>query len=510
MIAGLKKHVAAIVIFTVSVVIGLSTYRDYGVAWDDTTQREIGTVSYNYVFNGDEALLGYADKDYGVGFELPLIILEKQLDLRDTRDIFLMRHLVTHLFFLVSMFGGYLLIYRLFGSRLVACMGFIMLVFHPRIYAHSFFNTKDVPFLSMFLLSLLAIYLLQQKQKTGWYVLAGLVTGYTVATRIMGIVLFGFVSLVVLADVIRANRKGNAIRLYLVRYFAFIVVFLLTLYAAWPYLWTDPVGRFVSAYNAFSHYRWEGEVLFQGRIIKASSLPWTYVPVWIGISTPVLWVFFAIAGIILLLIRFSKTSASFLCDTTQRNFVIYLLSVLIPVLAVILLGSVVYDDWRHLYFIYPPLVIIMLYAVSYFVGRGWKNLVVGAFGLQLYLVAVVMIREHPYQQVFFNRLVSHKEGSLKKKYEMDYWGCSYKEGLEWLLANKAGQVKVGTVKPLSNNRMFLPPGVRDRIVEVGDDDKPYYLVTNYRFAYRDSFPYPLIHRIKAQNSTVLDIYFVEK
>ena len=58
--------------------------------------------------------------------------------------------------------------------------------------------------------------------------------------------------------------------------------------------------------------------------------------------------------------------------------------------------------------------------------------------------------------------------------------------------------------------MFLPPGVRDRIVEVGDDDKPYYLVTNYRFAYRDSFPYPLIHRIKAQNSTVLDIYFVEK
>ena len=510
MIAGLKKHVAAIVIFTVSVVIGLSTYRDYGVAWDDTTQREIGTVSYNYVFNGDEALLGYADKDYGVGFELPLIILEKQLDLSDTRDIFLMRHLVTHLFFLVSMFAGYLLIYRLFRNRLVACMGFVMLVFQPRIYAHSFFNTKDVPFLSMFLLSLFAIYLLQQKQKTGWYVLAGLVIGYTVATRIMGIVLFGFVSLVVLADVIRAYRKGNAIRLYLVRYFAFIVVFLLTLYAAWPYLWTDPVGRFVSAYNAFSHYRWEGEVLFQGRIIKASSLPWTYVPVWIGISTPVLWVFFAIAGIILLLIRFSKTSASFLCDTTQRNFVIYLLSVLIPVLAVILLGSVVYDDWRHLYFIYPPLVIIMLYAVSYFVGRGWKNLVVGAFGLQLYLVAVVMIREHPYQQVFFNRLVSHKEGSLKKKYEMDYWGCSYKEGLEWLLANKAGQVKVGTVKPLSNNRMFLPPGVRDRIVEVGDDDNPYYLVTNYRFAYRDSFPYPLIHRIKAQNSTVLDIYFVEK
>ena len=510
MIAGLKKHVAAIVIFTVSVVIGLCTYKDYGVAWDDTTQREIGTVSYNYVFKGDEALFTYPDKDYGVGFELPLIILEKQLELRDTRDIFLMRHLVTHLFFLVSMFAGYVLIYRLFGNRLVACMGFIMLVFQPRIYAHSFFNTKDVPFLSMFLLSLFAIYLLQQKQRTGWYVLAGLVIGYTVATRIMGIVLFGIVSLVVLVDVIRVKREGSAIRLYVERYLAFIVVFLLTLYVAWPYLWTDPVGRFVSAYNAFSHYRWNGVVLFRGSFIEATRLPWIYVPVWIGISTPILWLAFAASGLVLFVIHFVRRPGVFLHDTTQRNFAIYFLSVLVPVVAVIALHSVVYDDWRHLYFIYPPLVIIMLYAVNYFMGRGWKNLVVGAFGLQLCLVAVFMIREHPYQQVFFNRLVSHKEGSLKKNYEMEYWGCSYKEGLEWLLANKEGQVKVGTVKPLSNNRMFLPPDVRDRIVEVGDGDKPYYLVTDYRFAYRDSFPYPLIHRIKAQNSIVLDIYFVEK
>jgi hypothetical protein len=509
MLQFLKTHIVAILILLACITLGLNTYMDYGVAWDDTTQREIGTVSYNYVFKSDNTLFSYADKDYGVAFELPLIILEKQLGLTDTRDIFLMRHRVTHLFFVLSMFCGYVLAYRLFGNRLLACMGLIILIFHPRIYAHSFFNTKDVPFLSMFLVSLFAIYLLQQKQRAGWYVLAGFIIGYTVATRIMGVVLFGFVSLIALAEILKAYREAIPFKKHIVNYSVFVFVFLLTVYAAWPYLWTDPFSRFISAYKAFSHYRWDGEILFRGEILHATRLPWSYLPIWIGISTPIVWLALAGSGLVLFCIHFARTPRVFLYDPTRRNFTIYFLSVIIPVVAVIALHSVVYDDWRHLYFIYPPLVLMMLYAANHFMTRGRKHLVIGVFAAQLLLLAVVMRKDHPYQQVYFNELVSHKDGYLKKNYEMDYWGCAFKDGLEWLLANKKGEIRVATIKPLSNNHYFLPAAVRNRVVEVGEGDKPYYLVTNYRFDYRDSFDYPLVHRIKAQGSVVLDIFLVK-
>ena len=86
--------------FTVffAAIIGILTYRDYGIAWDESAQRNIGTLCYNYVFNGDNEFLGFTDRQYGTGFELPLVIIEKLLKITDFRDVYLMRHWVTHIF----------------------------------------------------------------------------------------------------------------------------------------------------------------------------------------------------------------------------------------------------------------------------------------------------------------------------------------------------------------------------------------------------------------------------
>ena len=511
MIGIFKRHTGILIIFVVTLLIGLNIYKDYGVAWDDTTQREIGQVSYNYVFNNDDSLFKYRDKDYGVGFELPLIIVEKQLGLTDTRDVFLMRHLLTHLFFLFSMLVGYMLIYKLFKNKFIACVGFLMLVFHPRIYAHSFFNTKDVPFLAMFLLSLAAVYIAFKKDRAKWYLLAGIAAGYTCGTRIMGVILLGFVSLFVLIDIVQALRQKQKVVKQVRNYLLFVAAFILALYVSWPYLWSDPINHFIASYRAFSHYRWHGEVLFRGSLITSTSLPWTYLPIWIGITTPVLWMLFAITGIVLFITRFYKKPLSFLSNTPDRNFLIYFLSFLVPVLAVIVLHSVVYDDWRHLYFIYPPLVMLMAYALDHLMKRYKRNFFRELFAIQAIFIAVFMIKGHPFQQVFFNQLVSHNEGNLKKQFEMDYWGCSYKDGLEWLAKyEKSDSIRVLSIKPLSNNLLLLPAETRKRFIEVSETEVPYYLPTNYRFAYKDSFNHPLLHSIKSGNSPVMDIYRVEK
>ena len=58
-----------------------------------------------------------------------------------------------------------MLAYRLFGSRLVALFAMLLFLLHPRLYAHSFFNTKDLPFLSMFAI---ALYLIHRGVSAGY------------------------------------------------------------------------------------------------------------------------------------------------------------------------------------------------------------------------------------------------------------------------------------------------------------------------------------------------------
>ncbi len=150
----LKKQSGILLLFF-SLIIGLWVYADYGITWDDPIQRTIGEMNYNYVFKGDTALMSFNERDYGVAFELPLIIIEKALHLKDSRSIYLMRHLISHLFFVFSAFMCFLLIVKLYKSKLLASVGILLLLLNPLLYSHSFFNTKDIPFMAMFMVCFL-------------------------------------------------------------------------------------------------------------------------------------------------------------------------------------------------------------------------------------------------------------------------------------------------------------------------------------------------------------------
>ncbi len=178
-----------IVLFFASVVVGLSLYQDYGISWDEPIQREIGTLTYNYVSKGDQAFKSSEFRDLGTGFELVLVFIEKKLHIEDSRDIYLARHLATHLLFLLSVFCGYILCLRLFKDQFIACLGFVLLAFMPRIYAHSYFNSKDIPFLCSFIITFMVGQMAFEKNRSGWYLLLGLAAGYATSIRAMGILL---------------------------------------------------------------------------------------------------------------------------------------------------------------------------------------------------------------------------------------------------------------------------------------------------------------------------------
>ena len=185
----LSTHYLGLILFVVALIICAATYKDYGIAWDEPAQRELGNVAYDYVCHLPSTYTTFSNRQYGVGFELPLIAIERYLKLTDSRDIYLMRHCATHLLFLLSAFSGYILFFRLFKNKYLASLGFLMIAFAPGIYAHSFFNSKDLPFLSLFLITLTITQVVFERNKTLGYLILGALCGYTTSIRIMGVML---------------------------------------------------------------------------------------------------------------------------------------------------------------------------------------------------------------------------------------------------------------------------------------------------------------------------------
>ena len=133
---------------------------DYGFSHDEELSRLNGLVSYNYIlekFNFNTIYLhsdtpkleNYIDRTYGVIFELLLVIIEKTSNLDNSKLIYLTRHYLTSFTFFIGCIFFYLTL-RKFFSKKISLLGTLIFLSHPRIFAHSFYNSKDIVFLVFF------------------------------------------------------------------------------------------------------------------------------------------------------------------------------------------------------------------------------------------------------------------------------------------------------------------------------------------------------------------------
>jgi hypothetical protein len=107
------------------------------------------------------------------------------------------------------------------------------------------------------------------------------------------------------------------------------------------------------------------------------------------------------------------------------------------VIPVILLGSTLYSGWRHVQYIFGPLVVLGVYGLDFVRKKLPKN-------ANLALVSVVSISlvytlgwgvlNHPHQYIYFNVLAGSNWG---ENWEHDYWWLSSKQLLEFALEDSA-------------------------------------------------------------------------
>ena len=186
---------------------------DYGVGYDEPYHRAVGNAALDYIAgDGERAfdqVVDYPSRYYGAVFHAPVVLIERLIGLDDNRAIYLNKHLFTHLFFLIGGFFCYLLVLRLFNNRLLALAAMTLFLLHPRIYAHSFFNANDIPFLAMFMIVLYLVHRAFRRETLGAFLLCGVGIGLLVNLRIMGIALFGAVLVLRALDLLFISKHNG-------------------------------------------------------------------------------------------------------------------------------------------------------------------------------------------------------------------------------------------------------------------------------------------------------------
>ena len=521
------RHNAPIALM-VFAIIGAAVFADYGVGGDEGTQRNIGFKPLNYIMGDQDALYEDYHRHYGVAFELALAAIERALGLEgDNRAAYLSRHLLTHFFFLVGGLFAWLLAHRMFGNRLLALFAMMIFLLHPRLYAHSFFNSKDLPFLCMFMVCLYLIHRAFRRDSVWAFALCGAGVGLLTNIRILGVMPFaavlGMLALDLAGAIWRRPSAGlerTAALRVLANGAAFSLAAVLTLYATWPLLWGEPLALI----QTFGVMSWHPNVvaeLFGGEYVGWPNLPLHYLPTWVAITTPPLALALALVGAGSALRAGAARRRAALANSPERFGLLLAGCVVAPIVAVVALNSNVYGGWRQMYFIYAPICILAALGLRTLLAaldsKPRARIGVCALAaLGLAAVAGQMVWLHPYQNEYFSPLANPYDGRIGERYNMDYWDVSRKEALEWLVETYPDErrIIVKTDVPshwdLDRNLFIMPESQRHRvavraelphfhIAETGDDPiwtrevygSPIVMVLDMRAeteaAYRDAY-----------------------
>ena len=411
----LRRHRALLAVCALFLLAGALALDDYVPAdVDMQTQRDVGKAALDYLAGDGERVFGRLpyphDRYFGAVFEAPLVLVDRILGLEDSFDwsVYRIRYSLTHLFFLAGGIFCYLLALRMFGSRALALVAMALFLLHPHLYAHSFFNSKDIPFAAMFMVSLYLAHRAFRRETLGAFLLCGAGVGLLVNLRIMGIVLFAAVLALRALDAAFAGNGKERWRALLTGA-AFALAAILVYYASLPVLWTDPPGRFAEMVEMLGSHPVEIRNLFRGEwLYSPDGPPFDYVPVWLGITTPPAVLLLASAGAVALAWRGVRRPRDVLRNGPLRfGMALIALPVAVAV-TVVVLGNNLYEGWRHLYFLYAPLPLLAVAGLHWLAaaarGRWVRTGAYALAGAAIAVTVVSMVRIHPFADNYFNAL----------------------------------------------------------------------------------------------------------
>ena len=498
-----------VIFFLAFLFVGCWILDGYGISWDESIQRRHGRVSIDYAAEKLDIddhvpleptwdLEDYQWSNYGMIFQITANLLEQKFGYEDSPYLYykLRHYLCFGLFWLASIFFYLGLRIRFPNNAWYPLIGTLLLILSPRIFANAFYNPKDHILLAFYIVSTTTLLRFLHERTWRNLVFHAFATGLVLNTRLPALIVPLTTVLIVSWEFLR-ERPSNLRNLYqVVIYLPLSAFFMIPFF---PYLWEDTVNRLILAFTEMSDFIWGGYVVLFGHRFQALDLPAYYVPAWIVVTTPLLYLLFLVVGIFatsrnifanLRHLRFWRTKNELL-DFAQIGLALG------PILVVIVLGSTLYNGWRHLHFVYPSMVFLMLIGFDWMrswverrkrgeQGNGMMPVWIARWpvlllGIALVTTAAQMVRYHPHQYVYFNAAIRGEP--LNLRFDMDYWGVGFRDAF-LQLANQipegeARSIHCDSVWPCRDNYNALPPAAKAKFRLEDTWDQADYLATNF-------------------------------
>lgn len=519
------KKAGVILFFVLWFFYGCSVYDDYGISWDEGIERDSSLITLERIlpqlddvatgtvnFSGYVEYEEYRDRYYGMAGQLPMAFMEYLNDFEMTyQEIYLMRHFYNFCLFFLASICFYLLCRKIVVRRGFALLGTLLLIASPRILADSFYNIKDLVGLSFVVISSYFGVRFLEKQTVFRAFWLAFFSAVCVNVRIVGGIVPAACLLLFTVMMFR-EKKGRAGLLWTA---GITAVCLAVYYVITPAIWGDMVGGIIKTLETFSNYStYSLDVEFMGKSYAPGELPWYYLPVWILCTTPVIILLMALAGGLCKLNALVSIVRGGRKWTWRKYSICFLtLTLVIPILYVFVSTPVLYNGWRHFYFIYP---VIVFYAVlgmeraAALLDRKKAGL-----GRVCYLVILCgmlpvftwISKNHPYEYMFFNL---PSRAFAAENLEKDYWAVSQRDALEYICdIDDRDLIKVWTYGP-SVCEALLDEEDQNRIIAASDEEADYLVFPHTKVDEggkpETSFMYEKIYEIQVDQMTICDVY----
>lgn len=439
-----RDRIVPILLIAVLWTLGFPSLGKYNVTWDEALgDLFFGERYFSYFTSFDPAYLDFRGEPYPEGHTPDLGVspfrirpweyypfantlgaasaelLSRRLGWMDYFDGF---HAV-NLFFAALLIW---VLYRFLARRagvLAATAAVVLLFTSPRVVCHLMANTKDFPLMALY--AVLSIVFLRafEAGSTRGILAAGVLLGATLATKANALFFPAVPGLVLLLGGVPKPWEGRLGRL-LGALFGAGAVGAATMVALWPYLWADPIGRYRE------HLLYIG--LRKGYTRLESIAPAFEA---IGLTTPPVFLVLALLGLGLCARRAWRSRRA---GQTDRLALLVVVWVLVVLGRFLLPQAVNFDGVRHFLELFPALAIAAGLATARLAELVRDARLRVALAAALLLPgAWAVVRSHPFEIAYWNVLAGGPAGAYARDLPQagDYWGMSYRLGLEWINAN---------------------------------------------------------------------------
>ena len=417
----------------------LATYNSYAISNDEELQQRYGELIISYYASGfsDRQLFHYVNLYlYGGLFDIAAVLVERLLPMFDPYTV---RHLLCALTGIAGIAAAWATARLVAGPRAGAIAAFALATCGPW-YGSMFNHTKDIPFAAammgaVYFLCRVARDLPQPRRRDT--ICFGLLLGAALGIRVLGLLLIGYVIVAVFMHMRAGSMRDRAsfvARSAVALTPAFLIGYLIMI-AAWPWSALAPLNPLRGLID-FGNFHYQIHTMLDGRIYTMADVPRWYVPSYLLFKLPLL----ILIGVVTAMATVLRPACAPAAAPGRRSATALLAFIAtFPVICIVVERGPAFTGLRHFLFVVPVFAVLAGIGFDALLAqcetrRRWlANAAAVAMVAALLWNAGMMVRLHPYQYLFFNRLVGGLEGA-SQRYDTDYWVSIMPEAVDELEA----------------------------------------------------------------------------